>query len=193
VSAERKRRDARPIGQLAEEFVARIDPHGRRHEGRVMAAWPSVAGEEVARHTLGFAMTDGELVVMVDSPTWANELSLMSEDYKRRLNEAVGEELVRAVRFSVSKRVDEARALEAEDRRTAGFYDETHAAHEDLTDEERARVQRLAEAIPEGAVRDAATSFMTQDLKHRDDVPAVPEDPSSEGSEVDPQTPPGER
>ena len=105
MSAERKRREARPIGQLAEEFVARIDPHGRRHEGRVMAAWPSVAGEEVARHTLGFAMTDGELVVMVDSPTWANELSLMSEDYKRRLNEAVGEELVRAVRFSVSKRV----------------------------------------------------------------------------------------
>jgi predicted nucleic acid-binding Zn ribbon protein len=53
----------------------------------VLGAWSTVAGESVCSHTTGAHLRRGELVVYVDSPVWATELSALSEPYRVAINE----------------------------------------------------------------------------------------------------------
>lgn len=85
---------------------------GRFLQVRVSDEWDKLAGERVAAHTTGVHLREGELVVKVDSPIWATELSALAGPYAKGMNEALGKDWVKAVRFTVSKAVDERRLRE---------------------------------------------------------------------------------
>ena len=99
--------DSRPVGELVRAFVAGLGPRDRERmaEAGVATWWAAAIPPEIARHTIGAAMRDGELVVQVDSPMWAAELSAMSEQLRVLIEEASGTGTVRSVRFTVSRRV----------------------------------------------------------------------------------------
>jgi hypothetical protein len=78
----------------------------------VISAWRLVAGPEVYSHARGFALRGDELVVFVDTHTWATELSAMQEHYKAALNMVIGKETVATLRFAVSKKVAEDKSIE---------------------------------------------------------------------------------
>ncbi|HEY3317682.1 MAG TPA: DUF721 domain-containing protein [Coriobacteriia bacterium] len=150
---------------LTEAYLGRIDPEGRRFAGRAAEAWKRVAGIEIGKHTAGSALRDGELLVYVDSPAWANELSVMTEHLRARLNEELGEELVRSVRFAVSRRVQEERAKKAAEEETEAFYTEDGADHVPLSEQERMQVEHVASTIQDKDLRDAAVRAMTRHLE----------------------------
>src|SRR5262245_29386378 len=50
-------------------------------------AWREVVGDRIARRTRPGALRDGELTVYSESPVWAQELSLLSEEIVGRLRE----------------------------------------------------------------------------------------------------------
>lgn len=91
------------IGDLAEDFLRRSDRSGGFAGARVCAAWEGVAGPTVAAHSRAVRVTDGELLIAVDSAVWANELHLMSSTYITELQRRVGKDAVRAIRFTVSR------------------------------------------------------------------------------------------
>jgi hypothetical protein len=161
----RQRRRKGDFSSLAHGFLGRIDPEGRRYASRAASAWKDVVGEEIARHTMGSALRDGELLVYVDSATWANELSMMSEHLRERLNEALGEELVRSVRFSVSRRVQEERAREEAQEETRDFYERDEAEPVPLSESELAQVEYAAASIKDPELREAAVRAMTRHLE----------------------------
>jgi len=90
---------------LLSSCVSRADKGERRVRARAAEAWADVAGPEVGRHTLGVSLNQAELLVLVDSPVWANELSLLAPRYANALNAYLGRDLVGSVRFTVSRRV----------------------------------------------------------------------------------------
>jgi hypothetical protein len=49
--------------------------------------WTEVVGERVAARTLPRSLRDGVLTIIVESPVWAQELSLLSTEILRRLAE----------------------------------------------------------------------------------------------------------
>ena len=57
---------------------------------RVAEAWEIVAGPSAASHTTGAHVRDGELVVYVDSPVWATELSALAALYRQEINKQPG-------------------------------------------------------------------------------------------------------
>jgi hypothetical protein len=67
----------------------------------IVAAWPRIAGEGVARHawpaTLG---RDGTLSVSTDSSVWAFELTQLAPTFLERLREALGDAAPKAIRFA---------------------------------------------------------------------------------------------
>jgi hypothetical protein len=145
-------------------MVGRIDPHGRRHEGEVVAAWPAACGEEIAAHTLCHSFKEGELLVFVDTPTWANELSLMAEELRGRLDGVVPDAGVREIRFVVSKRVaDAARAADEERLTTAG--PDADVVPAPLSDEELAEIERASKGIADADLRAAAEALMRRDME----------------------------
>ncbi|MDI6692054.1 MAG: DUF721 domain-containing protein [Anaerosomatales bacterium] len=107
-------------GDIAETLLKRSDRRGGLAGARVCRAWEAVAGPAVAAHSTAVRVTEGELLVAVDSPAWASELSLMGAQFLAELQHRFGKDAVRAIRFSVSRAVhvrrgpDEKPAAEAD-------------------------------------------------------------------------------
>ncbi len=157
---------AQRLGDMVNATLKRIDVSGRRHGARVVNAWPEVAGPEIAMHTQGFALrNDREMVVFVDSPAWANELSLMAADLVFRLNEHLGEETVKTLRFTVSRRVAEERSWEASLSASEEEYLPDEVTPERLSDVERMQVEHVASVVTDPELRALALRVMTKDLE----------------------------
>ncbi len=153
------------IGDAAEVVLRRIDKTGKRHNARVVGVWSGVVGPDIARHTKGFAFRENrELVVFVDTAAWANELSLMASDLTERINTHIGEDVVRSLRFTVSRVVSVERAWEE----TIASADETYEPEpiepEALSEIEVAQAQHVAAAIEDGELREIALRVMMKDL-----------------------------
>jgi len=66
----------------------------------VQAAWPRAAGEAVARQAEPVAERLGEVTIACRSATWAQELDLLQDRLRKRLNEELGSERVCGLRFT---------------------------------------------------------------------------------------------
>jgi predicted nucleic acid-binding Zn ribbon protein len=66
----------------------------------VQAAWADVAGETVAAKATPVSEREGEVTVTCHSASWAQELDLLQDRLRERLNERLGGEQVRGLRFT---------------------------------------------------------------------------------------------
>jgi len=167
-----RRRRAESIGAALEEYVSALDPGGKRHRSRAALVWPEIAGEEIVRHTRGFAVRkSGELVVLVDSPAWANELALMSERLRVSLNERLGPDTVRSLRFTVSRAAPSAGPGGAEDPDEPAEPEAPEPLP--LTESERAQAAHVAGAVADAGLREAALRVMVKDLERKKGIRAA--------------------
>ena len=156
------------LGEITPDILKRADKAGRRFGARAVDAWPAVVGQDVARHTQSFALRDDhELVVHVDSAAWANQLSLMSDDIRLRLNAHLGENAVRSLRFTVSKRVTEQRVSEALEADIETSYMPEPQNPVALDDVELEQARHVAAAIHDPELRDQALKVMVKDLEQK--------------------------
>jgi hypothetical protein len=149
-----------PLGLTARSLIQGLDKKGGLERARAVAVWCEVAGPEVSSHAKGFAMRDAELVVYVDSPAWATELTAMSEHYRAALNAALGKEMVGSIRFTVS-RVPQ--GMESRGP-TRGAPLVSPAA---LTEEERAQIGEMAKTIHSESVKQAVIRAVEASLGWR--------------------------
>ncbi|HHL72635.1 MAG TPA: DUF721 domain-containing protein [Bacteroidetes bacterium] len=68
-------------------------------EGQVFTAWPRVVGLQVAQISRPVRFERGTLQIKVYSATWRNELSMISPDIIRKINERVGTNAVKKIIF----------------------------------------------------------------------------------------------
>lgn len=160
-----RHRKTERIGDVTGALVHRIDPAGKRHSGDVVMAWKKAAGDEIARHTSGVAFRDGELVVSVDSPAWANELVLMTDRLKGALNDQLGQNLVRSIRFTVSRRVSLQQKEEALENERDAYYDPDPVTPAPLSSTERDQAAFAAAAVKDERLRETALRVMIKDLE----------------------------
>jgi hypothetical protein len=161
------------VTTLAEGLIARLDPTGEgRERSRVVSAWRLVAGPEVFSHSRGFALRDGELLVFVDSNSWATELSALGEHYKAALAMALGQETVTSLRFAVSRKVKEQISFEeqqlAEEAADAWWKAEPVAA----SPLERDQIEMMAAGIRDEQIRNAVVSAEIAHLEWRKGIEA---------------------
>jgi len=127
--------------------------------------WQELAGPMVTGHTTGAHLRDGTLVIYVDGPAWATELTAMSETYRKRINEELGKNLVRTIRFTVSRKVAEEFRLKRTELEHEEFYLEDVVDSVPLTKTERAQIEASTESIPDAGLREAAVRATVADLE----------------------------
>ena len=156
------------VSAIAGGLWGRLDRTGEAAtKARAIAAWRAVAGDEVSAHARGFALRERELLVFVDSPVWANELSVLSENYRTAVNERLGKETVGSIRFTVSRKVEEGLAYDAEDERRDA--DERRELVEPIraTEAEIERVREAAASVANPTLRDAVVAAAIAHLEWR--------------------------
>lgn len=165
-----RQRKTEKVGDVTGRFMQHIDPEGKRHTGTIVNAWKHAAGDEVSRHTSGVVFRNGELVVSVDSPAWANELSLMTDRFKKALNEQIGQNLVRSVRFTVSRRVSLERKEAEAQAQADEYYEADTTPPSPLSECERDQATYMAAAVPDEKLRQVALRVMIKDLEWKKGV-----------------------
>jgi len=161
-------RKTESLGDVTRRIIERADPSGKRHGARAVDAWNLAAGPEIAKHTHGAALRDGNLVVYVDSAAWANELVLMTDRFLSVIRSETGKDTVRSIRFTVSKRVSEVRAEEKRAEAVDDYYQPDSA--EPLTANELSQAAHVAAAVHDNALREAALRVMIKDLEWKKGV-----------------------
>lgn len=147
-------------------LAARLDRSGGGlSQAKIHTAWADVAGPLVTSHTTGAHLRDSELVVYVDTAVWATELSALAGPYQEALNQYLGEEVVKAVRFTVSRKVQEAFAHQATEKAKQAESREDDVPSVALTDQERAQVEASAAAIGDEELREAVIRATVADLE----------------------------
>jgi len=157
----------RYLNEGLDGLIKRLDRKsgGSYFQMRVAQAWDQVAGPSVAAHTTGTHLREGEMVVHVDSPIWATELSALSERYRVEVNSFLGQEAVKAVRFTVSRKVERVRALETQERETDEFYDADKVESVKLSPTELRQVEESASTIPDKELREVVIRATVADLE----------------------------
>ncbi len=162
------------LGHSLQSMLSRLDRKnaGGAASARVGAAWAKIVGPSVSSHTTGAYMREGTLIVYVDSPVWATELSAMSERYRQAINEEIGQELVSAVRFSVSRKVADQHRIVTTQIESDDFYAEDKVPSVALTADELARVERSVESIEDPELREAVLRATVKDLEWKKGIAA---------------------
>ncbi len=73
---------------------------GRRaHVAELWAQWKEIVGETVAEHCSPEKIENGKLYVKVDSPVWRQQLDLLKEEIKKKIDQSMQgeEEIVKIV------------------------------------------------------------------------------------------------
>jgi predicted nucleic acid-binding Zn ribbon protein len=94
-----RRAGPRPLAHALDTLTASLAPPTLLAE--VQRAWPNAAGDLFATRATPIREHDGTVTVACDEAVLANELALLSERVRERLNEAVGRPAVRGLRIRV--------------------------------------------------------------------------------------------
>jgi len=79
------------------EYKREMNIEGRLKEVEVINSWDEIAGRAIASRTKKIYIKDKNLVIHLNSSVVRNELMMMREIIKSRINEKAGEELVSSI------------------------------------------------------------------------------------------------
>jgi hypothetical protein len=155
------------LSPALDAVIRRLDRknHGGFTAARVMTAWGRAATGMVAGHTTGVHLRDGVLIVYVDGNSWATHFAAAAEQYRVAVNAELGEELVEAVRFVVSRKVADEHKLRKAEEETEEFYAKDEVDPIPLTDVELSQIQASVAEIPDEGLRQAVYRATVKDLE----------------------------
>lgn len=90
---------AEPIGKVLAEVIANLGLTKKLREQRAVVDWADAVGEKVAQHSRAIRVDRGRLLVEVDSPVWAQELTLMKRRILREVNARAGDGVIDNIHF----------------------------------------------------------------------------------------------
>ena len=87
------------VGDAIEELIAQLGIKKKLHEQDAFLVWDQAVGERIAKIAIPTRMLRGTLIVSVKSGAWRNELSMRKQEIIRRINELVGDEILKDIKF----------------------------------------------------------------------------------------------
>jgi predicted nucleic acid-binding Zn ribbon protein len=96
-----RRRAPRPATDALRAALRRAAPKTRL--AAVQGVWSGVVGERVAAAARPVSERDGEVIVACSDTVWAQELDLMQDQVQKGLQERLGEDAPRSLRFRLER------------------------------------------------------------------------------------------
>jgi predicted nucleic acid-binding Zn ribbon protein len=94
-----RKSNTQSISSVLKSYVIENNLERKLNELDLIKSWEEVMGKLVARYTANIYIQNNTLFVETTSPVVRNELLMMKEEIRVRLNEVVGEELIKTIIF----------------------------------------------------------------------------------------------
>lgn len=90
-------RAAATTASLLRQFLQQSGLAGKLHAYEALLVWDDVVGPQIRAHARPSKIRDGILEVRVDQAVWMQQLQLMKPKILSRLNERLGEEVIKDI------------------------------------------------------------------------------------------------
>jgi predicted nucleic acid-binding Zn ribbon protein len=92
-----ERSNTQNIGDVIRAYLKESGLDKPLKERELVQSWESLLGRSVARATRKIFLKKGKLFVYLNSSVVRNELYMLQEEIRKKLNDAAGEEMVREI------------------------------------------------------------------------------------------------
>lgn len=92
-----KRQEARTFGDIFNEALHQIGLEAVYDEQKASYLWPEIVGPTVNRMTTRRYVEHGVLHVYITSASLKSELSFLTDNLVRRINETIGKEVIKSI------------------------------------------------------------------------------------------------
>lgn len=92
-----RRSNTQSLSEVIREFVKGSSIEQKLKETDVVQSWEELLGKTVASYTRNITLKNKILVVEITSSIVKNELFMMREEIRKKLNERAGDELIKTV------------------------------------------------------------------------------------------------
>ena len=94
------RKEVKSIGELILRNLREQGLETPLQQKRLVAAWPEVMGEMIAGYTQDLFIKNQTLFVHLTNPALRADLSMMRLEIVKKLNDAVGSQVIADIRFN---------------------------------------------------------------------------------------------
>ncbi len=94
-----RKSNTQSLSDVLKNYVHENKLDRKLSEMDLIKSWESVMGKMVTRYTANLYIQNSTLFVETTSPIVRNELLMMKEEIRVRLNEVAGEELIKTIIF----------------------------------------------------------------------------------------------
>lgn len=128
---------------------------GRLSEYRVFGQWEKSVGPVIARHAQPQTVRGKKLTLIVDSPAWMQQLSLLKPEIVEKLNRTLGKETIKDIILRIGE-------VESRERPSEGPPVLTV-----LAQDERDKIEDYLRGISDPAIKEAISRVMEKDFLSR--------------------------
>ena len=89
------------IGGILDRVLKNLELDKKIGEGQALILWPQIAGPKMAARTRAVRVVSGKLYVEAVSSTWVQECMMLRPQLKKKLNDQLGEEIIKEISFKV--------------------------------------------------------------------------------------------
>jgi hypothetical protein len=156
------------VSELLSTLFAGTPAANRLKEGAIWEVWSSAVGAQIASRARPCAIRNGVLTVVVSSAPWMQQLNFMKVQIREKLNDAVGEELVKDIYLKSGSLREE-----VENSAPRTFKKMEQRA---LSSEEKDAVAKATEEVADPELRNTLASFFSLHLSNQknQDSPKTP-------------------
>jgi len=94
-----RKTNTQSLKDVLKSYVQENNLDRKLNEIDLIKSWETVMGKTVSRYTRNLYIQNNTLFVETTSPIVRNELLMMKEEIRIRLNEMVGKEIIKAIIF----------------------------------------------------------------------------------------------
>ena len=130
---------------------------GRLQEYRVFGLWEKAVGKVIARHAQPYSLRGKKMTLVVDSPAWMQQLSLLKPEIIEKVNRRLGHNAIRDITLKlgeVAPRGDAPQELSV-------------PVPADLARDEREKIEHALQEIPDAEIRESVRRVMEKDFLNK--------------------------
>jgi hypothetical protein len=147
------------INRLSVTLVKMLKAQGlesRLQEYRVFGQWEKAVGKVIARHAQPCAMRGKKMTLVVDSPAWMQQLSLLKPEIVEKVNRRLGHNTIRDIMLKLGELAPR-----------AGEAPEDLPVLADLDRDELEKIEFALQDLHDPEIREAVRRVMEKDFLRR--------------------------
>jgi hypothetical protein len=129
---------------------------GRLQEYRVFGLWEKAIGKVIARHAQPYTLRGKKMTLVVDSPAWMQQLSLLKPEIIEKVNKRLGHNAIRDIALKLG-----------EVALRAGDASEELPVRADLDHDEREKIEYVLQDLHDPEIKEALRRVMEKDFLRR--------------------------